>query len=185
MSTLQANANGVAAAGSSSFDWSRPFDDLVPGQDFVTDPRVVAERDVLLFAALTGDHHPAHVDRAWAARGPFGEQVAHGMLVLSLAVGMVPFDPRQVIALRKVSDVVFRRPVKLGDLIRVEGRLEAVKPMTDEAGLATWSWTIADGRGQNPPACRAKVDVLWRRADPDADYDPFSPDHHGFLPIPL
>ncbi|MEA2347474.1 MAG: 3-hydroxybutyryl-CoA dehydratase [Thermoleophilaceae bacterium] len=169
----------------STYNWSRPFDELVEGEEFATDPRVIGERDVLLFAALTGDHHPAHVDGQWAARGPFGEQVAHGMLVLSFAVGMVPFDPQQVVALRRISDVVFKRPVKLGDVIRVEGKLESKKAMSDEAGLACWSWTIADARGSNPPACRAKVDVLWRRSDPDANYDPFSGDHHGFLPIPL
>ena len=54
MSTLQANRNGVAATGPSSFDWSRPFDELVPGHEFVTDPRVVAAvvKMVVLISSL-------------------------------------------------------------------------------------------------------------------------------------
>ncbi len=82
--------------------------------------RTVTEADVAMFAGLTGDFHPQHVDAEWAAQSPFGERIAHGLLVLSLAAGMVDFDPEEVIALRRVRDVVFKRPVKLGDTIRVE-----------------------------------------------------------------
>jgi len=167
--------------------WSRDFDELALGDEFATSPHVVSEREVLIFAALTGDHHPAHVDKDWAAAGPFGEQIAHGMLVMSMAVGLVPFDPERVIALRRVSDVVFRRPIKLGDRITVEGRLDDLKPMTDDAGLACWRWTIRDGQGR--PACRAEVEVLWRRdsgpAEDAWEIEMPSYDHHGRLPIAL
>ena len=78
--------------------------------------RTVTEADVTAFAGLTGDFHPQHVDAEWAAQSPFGERIAHGLLVLSLAAGMVDFDPEEVIALRRVRDVVFKRPVKLGEL---------------------------------------------------------------------
>jgi acyl dehydratase len=109
------------------------------------------------------------------------------MLVMSMAVGLVPFDPERVIALRRISDVVFRRPVRLGDRIRVEGTLEEVRPMTDDAGLACWRWTIRDGEGR--PACRAQVEVLWRRdsgpATTDSEIEFPADDHHGRLPIAL
>ena len=75
-----------------------------------------------MFAGLTGDFHPQHADAEWAAASPFGERIAHGLLVLSLAAGLVDFDPEEVLALRRVRDVVFKRPVKLGDTIRVERR---------------------------------------------------------------
>ena len=67
------------------------------------------------FATLSGDMHPQHTDRAWARDSPFGERVAHGMLVLSYAVGLIPFDPDRVAALRGLDGVVFKRPVVLGD----------------------------------------------------------------------
>jgi 3-hydroxybutyryl-CoA dehydratase len=167
----------------SAFDWSTYFDDLAVGQRFVTPARTVDERSVLMFAALTGDHHPAHTDERWAAAGPFGERIAHGMLVLSLAAGLVPFDPERVIALRRVAEVVFRRPVRLGDEIRVEGALEELRALTEDSGLTAWSWavTAADGR----PACRARVDVLWRRKALSLDDDPFAPTADGSVPVTL
>ena len=65
-----------------------------------TSGRTITESDLVSFAALTGDWHPQHADAAWAAASRFGERVAHGMLVLSYAVGLLPFDPERVVALR-------------------------------------------------------------------------------------
>ena len=45
-------------------------------------------------------------DADWAAHSAFGERIAHGMLVLSYAVGLVGFDPERVMALRRISDAV-------------------------------------------------------------------------------
>ena len=94
-----------------------PFERLEEGARFVSRGRTVTEGDVHAFAAQTGDMHPQHCDAEWAARSVFGERIAHGMLVLSYAVGLVGFDPRRVLALRRISDAVFKRPVKLGDSI--------------------------------------------------------------------
>ena len=55
--------------------------------------RTITEADLVSFSALTGDWHPQHADAAWAAESPFGERIAHGMLVLSYAVGLLPIDP--------------------------------------------------------------------------------------------
>jgi 3-hydroxybutyryl-CoA dehydratase len=86
------------------------FDGLKPGQRFTTRARTITESDVVAFATLTGDLHPQHVDADWAAASRFGERVAHGMLVLSYAVGLVPLDPDRVVALRRVREAVFKRP---------------------------------------------------------------------------
>src|SRR4029453_18964999 len=99
--------------------------------------RTVTESDVHAFATQTGDFHPQHVDADWAASSVFGERIAHGMLVLSYAVGLVGFDPERVMALRRISDAVFKRPVKLGGSIHVEGSVLQLSPISDEAGLVT------------------------------------------------
>jgi acyl dehydratase len=82
------------------------------------------------------------------------------MLVVSFAVGLVPLDPERVIALRRVRDAVFRRPVRLGDTIRVEGRVAAVRPAGDDAGLVTLAIDVL--RQDDRRACAAQVEVLWR-----------------------
>jgi acyl dehydratase len=162
-------------------DFSAPFETLSPGARFRSRGRTVTEADVVAFAALTGDWHPQHADREWASRSAFGERIAHGMLVVSFAVGLVPFDPDRVVALRSIGDAVFKRPVRFGDTIRVEGEISAVRPVGDEAGLVTWSWLIRNQHDEL--VCRARVDVLWRRdsAPAEALADPQS----GFVAIPL
>ena len=143
-----------------TLDWAAPFEALEEGMELVTEERVVTEADVLAFAELTGDHHPQHVDAEWAASSTFGEQIAHGMLVVSFAAGLVPFDPSRVIALRAVRNVTFKRAVHFGDTIRVEGKVEALRPIGEDAGLVTLSWRVVDPDGRL--ACRAYVDVVWR-----------------------
>jgi acyl dehydratase len=137
---------------------------------------------VVGFAALTGDWHPQHADAAWAEQSPFGERIAHGMLVVSLAAGLVPFDPGRVMALRRVSDATFKRPVRFGDTLHVEGRIAELSPASDEAGLVGFAWNVVNQDGRT--ACRARVDVLWRR-DTGADQATAMPGVDDFVPIPL
>lgn len=131
---------------------------------FTSRGRTVTEADVVAFSALTGDWHPQHADAAWAAESAFGERIAHGMLVVSFAVGLVAFDPEEVVALRRIRDVVFKRPVRLGDTIHVEGTEAERKELDDgDAGgmaLVTWSWRILNQDGEL--VCRATIEALCR-----------------------
>ena len=147
------NANGI---------FERDFDQLEPGSGFTTASRTITESDLVSFAALTGDRHPLHTDARWAADSPFGERVAHGMLVLSYALGLVPFDPARVLALRGVDGVTFKRPAHIGDTIRVEGRVDSVEPLDASTGLVTCGWKVLNDRDET--LVRAKLKVLWRRA---------------------
>jgi len=162
-------------------NWSCPFEELATGQAFTTRGRTVTEADVVGFAALTGDWHPQHTDAVWAGESSFGERIAHGLLVISLAGGLVPFDPERVIALRRFGDVVFKRPVKLGDTLRVQGRVADVAEVSDEAGLVTLAWNIVNQDERT--VCRARVEVLWRRDGEAAAEEEYAAT--GFVPIPL
>jgi acyl dehydratase len=141
--------------------WASGFDELALGDQFETLSKTVTEGDVCSFALLTGDIHPQHVDAAWATESLFGERIAHGMLVLSYAVGLAPLDPGRVVALRGLRDVVFKRPVRLGDAIRVRGRVEQLLPVSDSAGLVTCRWSVLNQRDEL--CVRAEVDIVWRR----------------------
>jgi 3-hydroxybutyryl-CoA dehydratase len=140
---------------------SLPFDDLEQGGTFTTPGRTITEADVGNFAALTGDRHPQHVDDAWAAGSQFGERIAHGLLVLSCAVGLIPLDPERIIALRRVSDAVFKRPVRLGDTISVDGRIERTQPIGELTGLVVCGLTIVNQAGQT--VARVAIDLIWQR----------------------
>jgi 3-hydroxybutyryl-CoA dehydratase len=163
-----------------TINWSAPFEALEVGQEFTTRGRTVTEADVVGFASLTGDWHPQHSDAQWASASPFGERIAHGMLVVSLAAGLVPFDPARVVALRQVSQATFKRPVCFGDTIHVEGRVAELASGAEDAGLVTFAWNVVNQHDR--VVCRARVDVLWQR---DRVAEAMAEEANGFVPIPL
>ena len=165
-----------------TISWWAPFEALEPGHEFTTRGRTVTEADVVAFASLTGDWHPQHCDAQWAGGSPFGERIAHGLLVVALASGLVPFDPGRVVALRRVCDATFKRPVRFGDTLRVEGRIAELAPATDDAGLVTFVWSVVNQEGST--VCRARVEVLWKR-DRTAETEPEHGRNDEFVPIPL
>jgi 3-hydroxybutyryl-CoA dehydratase len=140
--------------------FARPFGALVVGDRFVTPGRRVEERDILDFAALTGDRHPQHTEPDWAAGSRFGEQIAHGLLILSFAVGLLPLDPDRVIALRRVGDAVFKQPVKIGDTLHVEGEIARTREVDPEHGLVDARLRIVNQSGRL--AVLADVELVWR-----------------------
>jgi acyl dehydratase len=146
--------------GSTPALFARPFGELAEGDRFATPSREVTERDILEFASLTGDSHPQHVDPEWAAGSHFGRQIAHGLLVLSFAVGLLPLEPDRVIALRRLGDAVFKQPVKIGDTLRVEGEFTRTRELDSEHGLVEARLRIVNQHGRL--AVRASVELVWR-----------------------
>jgi 3-hydroxybutyryl-CoA dehydratase len=144
-----------------SITLSLPYDDLREGMGFTTRGRTMTEADVVGFAAQTGDWHPQHTDASWASDSVFGERIAHGLLVLSCAVGLLEFDPERVVALRRVSDAVFKRPVRLGDTIHVESTVAGRSEVSDDAGLVALGLRIVNQHDEL--VIRARTEVLWRR----------------------
>jgi acyl dehydratase len=142
------------------------FDDLEIGDSMESSGRTVTEYDVVSFAALTGDWHPQHADAAWAAESAFGRRIAHGMLVFSYALGLLPIDPRVVLALRSIDGAVLKRPVGLGDTIRVRARLADKRELGAETGLVTLVVRIVNQADEL--VARMEIVVLWRR-QPEAE----------------
>lgn len=145
---------------SDSLQMAVGFEDLEVGQSMVTRGRTITESDLVGFSALTGDWHPQHADAEWAAGSRFGERIAHGMMVLSYAVGQVPFDPERIVALRGFERVSFKRPTRIGDTIRVQVKVAGKKQLDDDHGLVTFQWKIVNQDGKT--ACQLKVDALWK-----------------------
>ena len=64
------------------------WEDLNEGDVAVSAGRTITETDVVNFAGLSGDFNWFHVDAVAARDSVFGQRVAHGMLVLSIATGL-------------------------------------------------------------------------------------------------
>ncbi len=140
---------------------ARDFDALNEGERFVTPGRTISEADIVSFATITGDTHPQHTDAEWAADSRFGERIAHGLLVLSYAAGLVDFDPERVVALRRVGDAVFKQPVRIGDTVHVEGEIARTRVLDDQHGLVELRWKVLNQDGRL--VLRTSVEVVWRR----------------------
>jgi len=140
--------------------FGRPFGEISIGDGFTTAGRTVNEPDILGFAALTGDRHPQHTDPEWAAHSRFGEQIAHGLLVISFAVGLLPLDPERVVALRRVGDAVFKQAVRIGDTVHVEGEIVRTREVDAEQGLVEARLRILNDSRRL--AVRANVELVWR-----------------------
>ena len=65
------------------------FEELEVGQAFNTRGRTVTEADIIIFAGLSGDYTPIHMDEEYAKQSPFGGRIAHGFLGTALASGLL------------------------------------------------------------------------------------------------
>ncbi len=64
------------------------FEHYALGETRTSTGRTITEADIVLHAGQTGDFYPHHMDREWCATQPFGQRIAHGTLIFSVAVGM-------------------------------------------------------------------------------------------------
>jgi len=112
------------------------FEEFEIGDTVKSPSRTVTETDVVLFAGLSGDYNQLHTDAEFAKGTLFGERVAHGLLGLSIASGLVSrtgFAEGTVEAFTML-EWKFRRPIKIGDTIRVLIEVRQKKEMARLGG---------------------------------------------------
>jgi 3-hydroxybutyryl-CoA dehydratase len=112
------------------------FEELEVGQaaEF---SKTITETDVVLYAGITGDLNPVHVDRVAAECSPFGGRVAHGMLtagLLSAVLGMKLPGPGSIYLSQTLR---FTRPVRLGDTVTARVEVLELVPARRRVRLAT------------------------------------------------
>ncbi len=79
--------------------------------------RTITEADVMIFAGLSGDHNPVHLDAAYAARSQFGERIAHGMMIASLISAILGTDLPGHGTIYLGQTLKFLAPVHIGDTV--------------------------------------------------------------------
>lgn len=90
--------------------------------------RQVTEADIVSFAEVSGDKNPVHLDPAFAAQGPFGDRIAHGMLTasyLSTVFGTKLPGPGAIYVSQTLN---FYVPVKIGDVVTAKVEIAEVIP---------------------------------------------------------
>lgn len=98
------------------------YDQLNIG-DSATFSKTISEGDVYLFAGITGDLNPAHMDAVSAGKGMFKQRIAHGMLsgaFISTVIGMQLPGPGSIYVGQTLS---FRAPVFFGDTLTAKAEV--------------------------------------------------------------
>jgi acyl dehydratase len=79
--------------------------------------RTITETDIVIHAGQTGDFYPHHMDAEWCKTQVFGQRVAHGTLILSIAAGMLAGEINESAFSYGYDRVRFISPVFIGDTI--------------------------------------------------------------------
>lgn len=97
------------------------FEEIQLGQS-ASFTKTLSETDIYLFAGITGDMNPAHVDAVSAANGMFKQRIAHGMLTASFISTVIAMQLPGPGTIYAGQDLQFRAPVFIGDTVtaRVE-----------------------------------------------------------------
>lgn len=96
------------------------FEEFKIGHKVTTPGRTISEADILTFAGVSGDFNSIHTDAIYSATTPFGERVAHGLLILAIVSGLAVRTgvmEGTVIAFREILEWKFSQPVFIGDTI--------------------------------------------------------------------
>lgn len=84
-----------------------------------TKGRTVTETDIVLHAGQSGDFFPHHMDEEWCKTQPFKKRIAHGTLILTIAVGLTSDMVNEVSMTYGYDRLRFINPVFIGDTIKV------------------------------------------------------------------
>jgi 3-hydroxybutyryl-CoA dehydratase len=117
---------------------SVPIDQLSVG-DAVESRKTISETDVYLFAGVSGDFNPLHVDAEYAKTTPFGARVAHGPLTFSLCAGLLGMELPGLGTVAVSNQITYEAPVFIGDTIAVRVEVAELDPARNRATMAvTW-----------------------------------------------
>lgn len=103
------------------------YDELQVG-DYATYTRTLTEDELILFAAVSGDVNPVHLDREFASKTVFKERIAHGMwsgALISAALATVMPGPGTIYLEQTLN---FKKPVRLNDTLDVRITVAAKEP---------------------------------------------------------
>jgi len=126
------------------------FEDFELGSEYVTRSRTITEADVVAFAGLSGDFNPLHVDEEFSKKTIFGSRIAHGLLGLSVASGLINqlgLGEGTVIAFLGLT-WNFKGVIRFGDTITVHERVaEKRETSKKDRGILRMAITVVNQHG--------------------------------------
>jgi 3-hydroxybutyryl-CoA dehydratase len=112
------------------------FEDLEEGMSAVIS-KTVTEADIVLYAGISMDTNPLHLDEAYASGTRFGGRIAHGMLGAGLISALLGTKLPGPGAIYVSQSLRFKAPVRIGDTLVAEVTVTGLDPERKRARFAT------------------------------------------------
>ncbi|MEN9922698.1 MAG: hypothetical protein RIS09_212, partial [Actinomycetota bacterium] len=128
------------------------LDDFYVGQHWVTPRRTITDAEVTIFAGISGDFNPLHIDEEYAKTTQFGGRIFHGPGVFAIATGL-----ESTLGIKVETAIAFlgmtwnmKAPVLIGDTIHVEETVAEVRPSNSrpDRGIVTFDVKVLNQRGE-------------------------------------
>ena len=130
------------------------FDEYQLNDTRETIGRTITETDIVLHAGQTGDFFPHHMDAEWCKTQDFGQRIAHGTLIFSVAVGMTATVINPLALSYGYDRLRFIKPVFIGDTIRVKITIADKKDHKKPGfGVVSERLEVLNQRGETVMAC--------------------------------
>ena len=126
------------------------YEDLHVGMTFRSPGRTITDADLTAFAGLTGDYSELHTSDVYAKASQFGRRVAHGMLGLAYAHGLMWARTGELretaVAFLGIGDWRFVGPIFVGDTIFVNYRIAELRDSASKPSqaIATFDVEVVD-----------------------------------------
>jgi acyl dehydratase len=122
------------------------------GAQFTSPARTVTEADIVMFAGLSGDYNPLHINEEHCKNTQFGTRIAHGPLVYAIVAGLIfqlhLYDDT-LIAFLGFDSLKFTAPVKAGDTIHAQLKvLEKRETSRADRGVMKRELKVYNQRGE-------------------------------------
>lgn len=150
----------LLSSGNNKMGKGKYFEDFAVGQESISAGRTITEADIVNFAGLTGDWYELHTNKEWAEKGPFGQRIAHGALIFSIATGLaLRVDPPSdgLMAFYGLDKLRFVKPTFIGDTIHVRQSITETTDRDEQSGLITTRTEVINQREEVVISYTAKV----------------------------
>lgn len=131
------------------------FEEFTVGQSVTTTGRTISEDAIFSFAGLTGDYNQIHTDAAFASKTQFGQRIAHGLLGMSISVGLIMQTgllDGTVLAFREIQEWKFVKPFFIGDTVHAVLTIAETKALSRIGGGSLIA--VVEACNQNNEVCQ-------------------------------
>jgi acyl dehydratase len=131
------------------------FEEYKVGSIRETLGRTITEADIVIHAGQTGDFYPHHMDAEWCKTQPFGQRMAHGTLIFSMAVGMTATEANPEAFSYGYDRLRFIKPVFIHDTLRVRVTIKEKResPKSPHHGIVVELCEVFNQRNETVLAC--------------------------------